>query len=303
MFPPLMQFVNARTPSFVFSHMAMVFVGMYSICFVIVLFLIPARPYRPPSPELLPTSGSISDTSGAIAVSESGLEDSVKMEKAKRCIGQTWSSLVKQFRALWKNIGSPLYLPIVAIQIINMIRNNFYLASASKQLGDRGTNALSIVNILAFIPGPILGLIVDKWGPLVVIAGINTTNILVFIAVLGGQLCSSSTVASTLNVISTILALPGIGFLLSQMYCYVSMVFPPEDMVSFHYSKNLLLLLQGKLAGFASFVAGLCGLVVNPMYSWSAYNDSFWEMDVVSIGISLVNYVLIIFLVWKIRTK
>lgn len=300
--PFLMQEINEYDSNFTFSYMALIFVILYLICFLAVVFLIPWKPYRLILSKDPPASNSVFEL-GVLGIAASSHPHSVpagddlsrsksderievgEIEKSK--CREAWRELKIQFKALWRGMRSPLYYPIIIVMIINMIRNNFYLTSASKQLGSAIT-ALTIVNMLAFIPGPILGFIVDKCGPLKVIAGLNTTNLLTFVTLLIGQVATNYTLTSAMNYTSTILAFPGIGFLLSQIYCYVSVIFPPADM--------------GKLAGLASFMAGLCGLVVNPMYAWSSDKQSFWEMDTINIGLSLLNYFFIIFLMFKLRS-
>lgn len=288
LWPYVLNEISSPFPGFTFPRMAILFSGVYVACLAVVLLLIPYQPYSLPE-----TSQPTPSTGGG----EDGTKGGTDVKRIQSCVSNEGASstapaslsLKQQLQRLWTHSSNPLYLPIIGLCIANILRNNFYLTSAATQLGP-AEPFLSLVNVLTFIPGPILGLIVDKYGPLCVLVGVNTTNSLVFVVLLLGPLLGSNSAAhDAMRYMSVILAFPGIGFLLNQVYCYIAVYFPQADM--------------GKLAGFACFVAGICGLVVTPMTTYAERIHSFWEMNLVNIVLSFIAYALIGFLIWKHRSS
>lgn len=174
-------------------------------------------------------------------------------------------SVRKQIANLYKACFSPLYYPVVILTVVNLLRNNFYLASASQQLSSTGVAILTTMNVLAFLPGPVFGYLVDLRGPLVVILIIIITNLLMMSSLFIAQVTGSRLTAEVMGGLSVIMAFPGIGFLLSQVYCYIAIVFPPEDM--------------GKLVGLACVIGGTCAMLCNPLYAFALAHKAFWAVD------------------------
>lgn len=203
-----------------------------------------------------------------------------------RCRGSLWFMLV-ELKVPFLKLKSPLYFPIVLFSIANILRNGYYLVSAKDRLGS-AQELLIIMNLLGFVPGPFCGYLVNRYSPFVVMHGLNVCIGIVFLLVLIAGQISNPSVADGFNYASTVFALPFIGFLLSQVYCYIALVFDPADL--------------GKLAGFASLVAGFCGLATEPM-TQLARRIGFAKMDILNLVITVICFFLLWFVKWRLDVQ
>lgn len=197
------------------------------------------------------------------------------------------TSLAREFKVLGAHLLSPLYFPVVIISVSNLIRNGYYNLTAKERLGSASIT-LQIVNVLAFVPGPICGYIVNRWSPFVVMHGLNGFMAMVFTClIIAGQTTGMFSVV--LYHMSAVLFLPFVAFLLSQVYCYIALVFDPADM--------------GKLSGFASFIAGVCSFATKPLAEAKSSTVGFLYMDIVNLVVTFLTVGLTLYLVWKVRLQ
>eukprot|EP00922_Rhytidocystis_sp_ex-Travisia-forbesii_P063128 GHVS01093960.1.p1 GENE.GHVS01093960.1~~GHVS01093960.1.p1 ORF type:complete len:725 (-),score=81.77 GHVS01093960.1:324-2498(-) len=140
----------------------------------------------------------------------------------------------KQVALMWE------YLLIVPFFSICLLRGEFFsknnkqlLVPSSEEQWVR--EVFRVLNICSFLPGPLFGKLVDKIGIMPVIFFLNLNGIVVYSLVIAdnvGMKCA----ATVFFFIYT-------SFILSNLYCYVVVMFPPE-----HF---------GKLTGIASMAGGL----------------------------------------------
>lgn len=215
---------------------------------------------------------------------QSPLKKQTFCEKTRAAGALVWTEL----KVLGAHILLPLYFPVVLLSISNLMRNGYYLLSAKRRL-DEAKLTLQIVNILAFLPGPVCGYAVNRWGPFTVMNALNVFMGLVFVCVMIAGSVSGAVVSAVFKHASAVLALPFIGFLLSQVYCYIALVFDPADL--------------GKLAGFASFVAGLCGFATTWMTELAEASVGYFWMDFINLVITFISFGLTFFLMWRLSVK
>lgn len=192
-----------------------------------------------------------------------------------------WDQFKDQLLQICHLVPSPLYWLVCIVSIVNMIRNNWLLASASKQMTPAGLSYFGIVNSLAFIIGPIMGVVVDLCGPIFALLVLQITNGITTVSLMLSQLLSSDYKAhNAFSYVAATFALPGIGFLLSQVYCYMAVIFPPEHM--------------GKLVGIACILSGLVAMISTPLYKWALYNNTFWVIDLAICGATAITFVIVL---------
>lgn len=227
-------------------------------------------------------SGVVPDTADMIPDPEN-LAPPTRWERFLAALRHT----LKELKVPFQMLRSPLYFPIVLFSIGNILRNGYYIVSAKDRLGP-AQEWLVWMNLLGFLPGPFCGYLVNRYSPFVVMHGLNASMGIVFVLVLISPMISNTAVANGFLYASTLFALPFIGFLLSQVYCYIAIVFDPDDL--------------GKLAGFASFVAGFCGLLTEPM-TQLARRIGFAIMDIVNLIITVISFFLLCFVMWRLSVQ
>lgn len=194
-----------------------------------------------------------------------------------------WDQFKDQLFHICRLVPSPLYWLVCIVSVVNMIRSNWLLASASKQMTPQGLSYFGIVNTLACLVGPTMGVVVDLFGPIFALLLLQITNMITTISLMLAHILRSNEKArNVFSHLAATFALPGIGFLLSQVYCYMAVIFPPEHM--------------GKLVGIACLVSGLVAMISTPLYKWALHGDTFWIIDLAITCATAVTLVIVIML-------
>lgn len=294
-----------RNPSiFTMRGIAFIFVVMYIGCLIISLVLIPRVPYTIIVEEdgddgkeishikSLPASNDVSSNRNSCRLEQSHLpkafsgsvDSSEKLSAFERSKGVV-QQLCREMMFPIKQLRSSIYFPIVIYCIVNILRNGYYTVSAKDRLGPAFA-VLEVMILLAFLPGPICGYLVNKVGPFPVMHALNICIGAVFVFVFLADISSNETLINILCYTSTVFALPFMGFILSQVYCYIAIVFEPKDL--------------GKLVGFSSLVAGFCGLLTEVLTS-IARDIGFVYVDLSNVIISIASGFLLVYVAREVK--
>lgn len=195
----------------------------------------------------------------------------VEVEKQEAKMKQEWT--------LWTALLSPIFLFLLPIFVVNLLRVEFYTKSNKEQLAlPDGTNLytlFSVMNILSFLPGPLMGYFSDRLGILAVLTFLNCAGIGMYAFVMPINL--------TTKGVSIFFFWLYASFVLSSVYCYIKMRFPNK--------------LFGSLAGICSLVGGCFALTSIGWYKLSTDTllslkpKNFWPVDVVMIGGGILVFV------------
>lgn len=179
---------------------------------------------------------------------------------------------LEQEDTLWAALRNPMFLLLLPIFVMNLLRVEFFTKSNKEQLEVAGSGNLytffSIMNILTFLPGPVMGYLGDKFGLLFVLTLLNTAGIVMYALLLPISLpCKGLSIFFFWIYAS---------FVLSSIYCYIKAHFPNKFF--------------GTLSGICSLVGGCFALTSIGWYKLSTETllhlkpKNFWPVDGVMIG-------------------
>ncbi|PFH33485.1 transporter, major facilitator family protein [Besnoitia besnoiti] len=227
-------------------------------CVLVAIFIIPRKAWTAPD---APQSAALEED-----VEASGERDGQSAVQKK----------LSPVESMKRDFLSLSFLPLVPYFIFVLIALLFF-APSSKRLIPSAYEANQIISIFSFVPCIFLGRLTDKVGIVPVMMVCNSCGLLSWILVLiPGIPCF---VASQ-YVISILIAIQ-MSFLVSQIYCYITEIFQPENL--------------GKMVGFLCSVGGLISLVTDPMRRYSVDN-SFYPMTAFCLVLAAVNEGLLLFM-------
>eukprot|EP00922_Rhytidocystis_sp_ex-Travisia-forbesii_P025586 GHVS01037553.1.p1 GENE.GHVS01037553.1~~GHVS01037553.1.p1 ORF type:complete len:796 (-),score=177.69 GHVS01037553.1:890-3277(-) len=179
-------------------------------------------------------------------------------------------------------ITSFSYLLIIPFFSIALLRHSFFNVSAKEQF-PAAYHVWGVLSCFRFILCVLMGVASNLLGLFPALFAVNTLGTIMCLC---GAL--DSAVADWFGIFATI---GYTGYCLTQLYTYINQTQP-----ACHF---------GKLTGIASVVAGLFQLSAKPMYSVSKthFEEDFLPMDMLLLGLSAVNYVIILFLLWRKRKQ
>lgn len=167
-------------------------------------------------------------------------------------------------------LNSGLYLPLLPIAATSIVTGTFFANSSRDQLGS-ALPIFVILNPLSSVSGFIIGLLNDKYGPLLVMVIINVTTLLQFTSLLFEDV---SIISPYFTVFFSFL----VGsFFLTQFYCYIALTFPGRNF--------------GTLSGFVIMSSGLFSLVVTPMCDFSSFPSNYKPMNGLCLGLTATNII------------
>lgn len=198
------------------------------------------------------------------------------------------SSRLRDNRSFWWLIIDPKFLLLLPIFCAALVRSDYYAKSNKEQLVEISSGRdlqqmFAIFNILSFIPGPIFGRMVDAYGIIVVLFILNTSGVCMFIFLMFGNIACKG--------ISIIFFFIYTSFVLSNVYCFISIHFPEHAF--------------GKLTGLTSATGGVFVLLSILWYKKVLeyeYPNNFIVVDGIMVGVGLLVYALI-FALWRISAK
>ncbi|KFH13512.1 transporter, major facilitator family protein [Toxoplasma gondii MAS] len=226
-------------------------------CLLVALFIIPRRAW--PAPDEAPSASAEQDVeAGADALAQKGEKNLTAIQSMKR------------------DFLSLSFLPLFPYFVLVLITILFFAPSA-KRLIPSAYEANQIISIFSFVPCIILGGIADRLGIVPVMMICNTCGLLSWILMLiPGIPCF----AASQYIVSILISIQ-MSFLVSQVYCYVTEIFYPENL--------------GKMIGFLCSVGGIISLVTDPMRKYSVDNG-FYTMTVLCLIFALINEGLLLFM-------
>ncbi|KAL8433582.1 hypothetical protein ACSSS7_003781 [Eimeria intestinalis] len=171
---------------------------------------------------------------------------------------------------------NPLFLLLLPVFVVNLLRVEFYTKSNKEQMllpdGSNLYTLFSIMNILSFMPGPIMGYLSDRFGTLFVLTLLNIAGMVMYALVMPNSLVSKAASVISFWIYAS--------FVLSSIYCYIKVHFPNK--------------LFGTLAGACSLVGGVFALTSVGWYKLATETllylkpRNFWPVDGGMIGGGLV---------------
>ncbi|CDJ38208.1 hypothetical protein ETH_00009430 [Eimeria tenella] len=174
--------------------------------------------------------------------------------------------------SLCRALSDPRFLFLLPIFVVNLLRVEFYTKSNKEQMAlSDGSNLyalFSAMNILSFIPGPLMGVLSDRYGVLSVLVFINFAGMFMYALLLPESLVSKG--------FSVVFFWVYASFVLSSIYCYIKAQFPNK--------------LFGSLAGLCSLVGGCFALTSIGWYTLSTDTladlapRNFWVVDLIMVA-------------------
>jgi len=166
---------------------------------------------------------------------------------------------VEQPKSFLKTLKKPEFTLIVLVFCMFLIRSEFFTKSNKDQLKTTSNQNLysmfSILNILSFIPGPFFGKLTDKIGILWIVLILNSFGLAMYAFIMFDTVVTKG--------IGLICFFMYTSFCLSNLYCYINVVFAPQ-----HF---------GKLTGIASMIGGLWSLSSIGWYNLSTGTLISWK--------------------------
>lgn len=198
------------------------------------------------------------------------------------------TSRVPDDRTFWQLIVDPKFLLLLPIFCAALVRSDYYAKSNKEQLIELSSQRdlqqmFAIFNILSFLPGPIFGRLVDVYGIIVVLLILNTSGVCMFIFLMFDSIACKG--------ISIIFFFIYTSFVLSNVYCFISINFPAHAF--------------GKLTGLTSATGGIFVLLSILWYKKVLeyeYPRNFIVVDGIMVGVGLVVFALIL-LLWRVSVK
>eukprot|EP00070_Physeter_catodon_P036550 XP_028343444.1 uncharacterized protein LOC114485835 [Physeter catodon] len=204
---------------------------------------------------------------------------------------ETVSRRVAMSQGLWvslksfaRDISSPSFLPLIPYFLFVLVDILFFTPAANRLIPD-AYKANQIITVCGFAPCIVLGYLTDRVGVIWVMLICNSAGLLSWVLLLiPGIPCLTA-----FQYIASILFTVQMSFLVSQIYCYVTEFFPPENL--------------GKLIGFLCSAGGIVSLVTSPMRDYSVKN-TFYPMTGLCLALAVINEGLLVFMFhWQRRTK
>lgn len=262
----------------------LVYSGLFlSLCFLVAAFLLPRRAF--PKQEKETASAQVPDKETpkkALSATKTRPEvtDSSPSppgdRQQERGVAFILKGMRERLRGLMKEGCSLAYLPLLPLFSFLLTNIIFYVPSALHLL-PKAYEANQIIQTFSFLPCPLLGMLADCIGILPVMHMTNLCGVLAYVCVVIPSVPSYA----GLQYLSSILFAIQISFLMSQLYCYVSITFSQENL--------------GRLVGLVCAVGGLFSLVTGPMRSYALANG-FLSMCRLAIALGCINALIIGFL-------
>lgn len=255
----------------------LVYAGLFlSLCFLTSTFLLPKKAFPKPGD----TEDEASETgekgrTQQLTACDTGLESHAPTERETK-LQALRAQAGARLSAFGKEFCSFAYVPLLPLYCFLLTNIIFYVPSALHLL-PVAYEANQIVQTFSFLPCPVLGLLADRLGILPVMHFTNLCGLLAYVCVI----IPSVPAYTFLQFLSTVLFAVQCSFLMSQLYCYVSVTFSQENM--------------GSLVGLVSAVGGLFSLVTGPMRS-HALAHGFLPMCLVGVVLGGCNAVILMFL-------
>lgn len=257
------------------------YVGLgLGLCVLIAVFVIPRKAWVAPQDSVQGENG-VRQGGGAVELESVeagvGLEDA----QANRDDGGplTGAGKVTVLQSIKRDFLSLSFLPLLPYFIFLLITILFFTPSA-KRLIPMAYEANQIISIFSFIPCIFLGWLTDRIGIVPVMMLCNSCGLLSWILLLiPGIPCFGA-----FQYMVSILISVQMSFLVSQIYCYVTEVFRPENL--------------GKMIGFLCSVGGIISLVTTPMRTYSVEN-SFYPMTTLCLVLAVINQGLLLVLFFR----
>ncbi|CBZ49539.1 conserved hypothetical protein [Neospora caninum Liverpool] len=177
------------------------------------------------------------------------------------------------WQAFLQEACSIVFIPLCVYEALMLLSNSFF-SSAARHLLPAAYEANQIIQIFAFLPAPLLGLLADKTGILVTMAVLNGAGLLAFILAIIPEVPA----AVACQYLASLCIAVNSSFIISQVYCYINQSFQEGH--------------AGKLIGLACLIAGLPSLAANAMLS-TAVSEGFPNIMALCIGFLSVNFFLI----------
>lgn len=244
------------------------------LCLIITLVFIPMKAFESPD---VAVEGTVEENAGSEEKSAVGGSETSASGKPPADTAPFLKLLI-----------DPKFLLILPIFAAALVRTDYYAKSNKEQLVELATNRnlyemFSVCNVLSFLPGPVFGKLVDLYGILLVLFLLNTSGVFMFIFLIFDSLVCKG--------ISIFFYFIYTSFVLSNVYCYISIHFPASSF--------------GKLAGLVSAFGGCVALLSIVWYKELLKHEfpkSFRIADGIMVGIGVFVYFLI-FALWRIGTR
>lgn len=223
---------------------------------------------------------------GAAATDEEQPRDASK-EEGSVSTATAAAGRQKDTRSFAQLLMDPKFLLLLPIFVCALVRSDYYAKSNKEQLitsdGRDLYQMFAIFNILSFIPGPLFGRLVDKYGIILVLLLLNSSGVLMFFFLVFDYLACKG--------ISVFFFFIYTSFVLSNVYCFISIHFPEHAF--------------GKLTGLTSATGGVFVLISMLWYKKVLEYEppnNFIVVDGIMVAAGLLVYVLI-FVLWKVSRK
>ena len=264
----------------------LVYCGVFLVlCFFVAVLLLPRKahekatdneetgPYSSKQPSLTetPTGTQCCDAATTAAAATAATTTAAAQRRARL---RDWATV--KLRSFGKECCSLSYLPLLPLFSFLMTNIVFFIPS-TLHLIPEAYEANQVIQTFSFLPCPFFGLLADQIGILPVMHLLNLCGLLCYVCVV----IPGIPAYRPLQFIAPILFAVQISFLMSQLYCYVSVTFSQQHL--------------GTLVGLVCAVGGLFSLITGPMRSF-ALDKGFMPMCVLAISFALSNAVIISYL-------
>eukprot|EP00922_Rhytidocystis_sp_ex-Travisia-forbesii_P057862 GHVS01085624.1.p1 GENE.GHVS01085624.1~~GHVS01085624.1.p1 ORF type:complete len:603 (-),score=93.90 GHVS01085624.1:694-2502(-) len=200
-----------------------------------------------------------------------------------------WRRLRNWYQAVWVKEGRDFrrflfdssFLLIIPFLFISLLRNAFLSKSSLNQLGKAVDTIWGRVRPFSFLACIGFGLVADFFGVFTALFIVNLTGMLCYLLLLGSTIVWKYLTICVFFVFCS--------YCLSSLFTYIQQTQPAR-----HF---------GKLSGIANTTAGLLTLLDIPIYDWvqTTLEGDFLPANLIMIGLSVVNFVIWGYLLWRRR--
>ncbi|CDI78137.1 major facilitator superfamily domain-containing protein, putative [Eimeria acervulina] len=255
------------------------------ISLLVTLFFVPMASFK--APAITPAGGAGEEAAAGGELQQQDQEQREDSKEEGSVSTAAGASPQKDTRSFWQLLLDPKFLLLLPIFVCALVRSDFYAKSNKEQLltsdGRDLYQLFAIFNILSFIPGPIFGRLVDKYGIILVLVLLNSAGVLMFLFLVFDRIACKG--------LSVFFFFVYTSFVLSNVYCFISINFPEHAF--------------GKLTGLTSATGGVFVLISMLWYKKVLEFESpnnFIIVDGIMVAAGLLVYVLI-FVLWRVSKK